>query len=400
MFDMVDRGDPAERIRIALKDLGAEARDDWPSVALSERVLELLELRERLGAELVRLLARWDERKSWEADGSLTARAWLTHHAAIAGGDATRLTKAARATATCPALADALATGDTSTAHVDAVARVATPERIGLLTEHDVTITEQATQFPVSDFTRLVNRWASYADDVLAADTHEAQYHQRRLHVSTALDGWSVIDGYLEADTAAALTAALDHLAPPDPDDSPEGPRSLSQRRADALADLAHHYLEDRDGAGGVVTLNTVIDVATLNGDPPTTAAARCEIDGVGDITMSTLDRLACNAAVCRVVMAGASIVLDVGRRTRLVTAAQRRALAIRDRHCRFGSCTRPSQWCDAHHLVPWARGGATDLDNLALLCRRHHTLLHNTKWTLRRHPDGTITTHHPARGP
>ena len=67
--------------------------------------------------------------------------------------------------------------------------------------------------------------------------------------------------------------------------------------------------------------------------------------------------------------------VLDVGRRTRTISPALRRALAARDRHCRFPGC--PARRCDAHHVEHWAHGGATALDNLVLLCRRHHRAVH-----------------------
>ncbi len=98
--------------------------------------------------------------------------------------------------------------------------------------------------------------------------------------------------------------------------------------------------------------------------------------------------------------MAGDSVVLDMGRKVRLATAAQRRALAVRDQHCRFPSCSRPPQWCDAHHIDSWLAKGETDLPNLILLCRRHHTLIHQTRWTITRRADGTVAFTHPARAP
>ena len=96
---------------------------------------------------------------------------------------------------------------------------------------------------------------------------------------------------------------------------------------------------------------------------------------------------------------AGASELLDVGRRTRIVPPALRRALEVRDRGCAFPRCDRPPPWCDAHHLVHWAHGGPTTLDNLALLCGQHHHAIHDRGWTLARGPDGEWHTH-PPPGP
>ena len=103
------------------------------------------------------------------------------------------------------------------------------------------------------------------------------------------------------------------------------------------------------------------------------------------------------------------SEVLDVGRASRVATGAQRRALFIRDGGCAFPGCDRPPGWCEAHHVVHWIDGGATDLDNLLLLCSHHHHLCHEGGWTVRQttgppgrfefvRPDGTVLAAEPAR--
>jgi hypothetical protein len=91
---------------------------------------------------------------------------------------------------------------------------------------------------------------------------------------------------------------------------------------------------------------------------------------------------------------------LDVGRATRVVTPAQRTALAVRDGGCRFPGCSRPLGWCDAHHLWHWVDGGPTDLTNLVLLCRAHHRAVHEGRWHLARGPDGHLTATPPHRRP
>jgi HNH endonuclease len=89
---------------------------------------------------------------------------------------------------------------------------------------------------------------------------------------------------------------------------------------------------------------------------------------------------------------------LEVGRATRVVTAAQRAALAVRDGGCVFPGCDRPLAWCDAHHLRHWLHGGPTDLANLALLCRAHHRAVHEGGWRLHRHAHGDLTVTPPHR--
>ncbi|MGB3762978.1 MAG: HNH endonuclease signature motif containing protein, partial [Ornithinimicrobium sp.] len=84
---------------------------------------------------------------------------------------------------------------------------------------------------------------------------------------------------------------------------------------------------------------------------------------------------------------------LDQGRTHRLVTPGQRRALHHRDHGCTFPGCTTPAPWCDAHHVTHWSRGGPSDLSNYALLCGRHHTLVHERDLTATVHPTG-VTWH------
>ena len=110
----------------------------------------------------------------------------------------------------------------------------------------------------------------------------------------------------------------------------------------------------------------------------PTTAACRQTVlDEAGGIHVSaeTARRLACDAAAVTMHHGPGGEILDVGRRTRTISPALRRALAARDRQCRFPGCG--NHRCDGHHIEHWADGGRTALDNLVLLCRRHHRAVH-----------------------
>jgi hypothetical protein len=88
---------------------------------------------------------------------------------------------------------------------------------------------------------------------------------------------------------------------------------------------------------------------------------------------------------------------LEVGRASRVITGAQRAALAVRDGGGVFPDCDRPLAWCEGHHLVHWVEGGPTDLANLALLCRAHHRAIHEGGWQLTRGPDGRFSATPPA---
>ncbi len=117
----------------------------------------------------------------------------------------------------------------------------------------------------------------------------------------------------------------------------------------------------------------------------------------IGDepISAGEVRRLACTASILPLVLGGDSEVLDLGRHRRLFSPAQRKALAVRDVHCRAEGCTIPAAWCEAHHATnPWALGGRTDLDDGLLLCSWHHHRAHDDRYDTRHHPDGTLRFH------
>ena len=116
--------------------------------------------------------------------------------------------------------------------------------------------------------------------------------------------------------------------------------------------------------------------------------------DGAVRVSAETSRRLTGDASVVVVRHDPGGTVLDVGRKTRTIPPAIRRALLARDTGCRFPGCS--ARRCDAHHVAHWADGGATSLDNLVLLCRRHHRAVHEGGFTTRRHPDGAATFYSP----
>ncbi|WP_244266541.1 HNH endonuclease signature motif containing protein [Pseudarthrobacter chlorophenolicus] len=102
-----------------------------------------------------------------------------------------------------------------------------------------------------------------------------------------------------------------------------------------------------------------------------------------GPVAATTLRKIACDADIIPAVLGTHSEVLDLGRKTRLFTPAQRLALTARDQGCSFPNCTIPAPWCEAHHITYWSHGGDTDTANGALLCTHHHHLIHKEHWTI-----------------
>jgi hypothetical protein len=106
-------------------------------------------------------------------------------------------------------------------------------------------------------------------------------------------------------------------------------------------------------------------------------------------IPARTISWLACTAWLMLALVDEQGVPLKLGRTKRLFSAAQRLAMAVRDKGCVFPGCDRPPSWCEAHHIGGWTRGGPTDLTNGCLLCGFHHRLIHNGHWQIIMAADG-----------
>ena len=219
---------------------------------------------------------------------------------------------------------------------------------------------------------------------------------ERRRHASRHLDTWVdedgmlVVRGRLSPKVGAVVQRALEATADQlyhESEDKTEV--SAGQRRADALGLVAESALAgdlDRGAAGDRYQVVVHVDADVLQDDAGKGQSALEDEDGI-HVPAATSRRIACDAS--RVVMRHGpdGTVLDVGRKTRTIPPAISRALAARGQTCRFPGCS--CRHCDAHHVRHWAAGGATRLDNLLLLCRRHHRAVHEEGFTVELRDDG-----------
>lgn len=223
---------------------------------------------------------------------------------------------------------------------------------------------------------------------------------RNELYASRTLHGRVVVKADLDALTGARLLHLLSGLSAPHPRAGGiADTRSPALRRADGFAELLRRC--EAAGIGPVdggtrprlsVTaslrdLTTLAGAAELLATTPTDGYATEQ--WAGPISLETARMLACDSLVARIVIDEHGIPLAHGRTHRTATAAQRRALALRDGGCSFPGCTAPAPWCEAHHLIHWADGGGTDLDNLVLVCGHHHRFVHHTGWRVRMDPHG-----------
>jgi hypothetical protein len=372
----------------AIDEYAGADLDGLSDATLAADLADLRVAIDRAEAEWLRRLAAFDARGAAAAEGAVSTAAWLRRTCRLAPGAARERVVVARELAELPATAAELAAGDISYRHAALIATATSELPADDAGPAESILLEAARRTDPADLRKVTTHLAYVLDPDGARRREEERYESRRLFVSSILDGRFAVDGSLDAEGGATLLAALSALSSPRAGDE----RTPAQRRADALVELARRSLaggELPELGGERPHVTVTVDLTALERRP---GASSAELDWSGPISAETALRIACDAGVSRVITAGASEPLDVGRRTRVVSAGMRRALAVRDKVCRFPGCDRPPAWTDAHHRRHWADGGPTSLANLILLCPTHHRCVHEGGWTLSGDANGLIT--------
>ncbi len=359
------------------------------SLSKAELSAQITELAGHLNAgtyRLLVLLAEFDRRQAW-SDGALQSCAhWLNCQCGIDLGAAREKVRVAHALETLPKIADAMARGVLSYSKVRALTRVACPA-----TEEALLMT--ALYGTASHVEKLV-RYYRRAQEAAELSRAARQHLTRGLSCYHDEDGSLVLKGRLPAEVGdlllKALEAAMKDVTPPDVSAETSEPRpTMSVKRADALGVLAESFLQHGGEAmngGDRHQIVVHVDVETLRESTP----GRCELEDGPALPAETARRLGCDASVITIVEDENGSPLDVGRKTRSIPPAIRRALKSRDRGCRFPGCPN-TRYVDGHHIHHWAQGGETKLSNLVSLCRFHHRQVHEGRVVAQVLDDGAI---------
>ena len=343
---------------------------------------------------LLQLVAKADEEQDGLLLGCTGTAALLVSRLRVTRTVAAGMVSEARGLRRCPETLARLADGRIDPGHlrqilagVKAVAHVPEgPEKaeeilLALALEQDA----GAVKIAAAGITQAL-------DPIGVEREHRARRERSVCYLSPTLDGMWNLAGTLDAESGAMVATALDALSTgylhaeeePATEQASQAERkdrlSGPQRRALALADLAARALTAGEVGvhGGTRPHLSVLIPEQVLTDAPTPSIATAATTAYGQaLPPSSAHRLVCDASLTPIQIDGEGLPLKVGRTKRLATTAQRKALAIRDKGCMHPGCRIGPQWCDAHHIVSWLDGGATDLDNLILLCRRHHTDVH-----------------------
>ena len=329
---------------------------------------------------------------AWEEDGSASAIDWMRFNCHMTSNTAGDLIAVGKNLQRMPESDQAVLEGEIGYAHVKAMARTA--NAVGTKFD-EAPLLEKARENSPGKFYYICNHFR-HAADRKGYEAEQAELvEDRRLWISKCEDGTVLLSGNFDPEGGAAILTRLDPLARKS---GAHDSRSREKRYGDALVEFA-------SGGGSQAQIQVTSSLETLLGLAGA-PAADMEHSSL-PISATTVERLACDSSIARILLDSESMVIDVGRSKRVVSEPARRALTARDGHCRWPGCERPASWSAAHHVVHWIHGGTTDLDNLILLCHRHHRMAHEGNWQIVRGNDGqiltippTVTFGPPARGP
>lgn len=421
------------KVAAAVSGLWELSDDQLVSVLRDEQVAAA----QREAARLA-VIRELDKRGHAVAAGAVSTQAWLSHELLVDPRVAAADVRACRqfdpegdlppapgalsaglpaSTLCLAATGRALVAGEVTRPHADAVATVvrALPVPASLAAREDLHaraegwLLEQCAHFTPADVRKLGSHLRHVVDpDGVLADERDA-VARSAFWVKPAGDGVTYrFGGTTDPVTGSQLATFIDaHSAPqthrdPDSGEKRHDPRTPDQRRGQAFADLVRLATNADPGVSGGASTQLIVTttLATLRAQLGQRGVRAAETETGQPLSAATTRKLACDCTVIPMVLSSAGQPLDVGRATRTVPAAIRRALVVRDRHCAFPGCTRPSRWADAHHIRHWADGGETKLSNLVLVCEHHHDVIHHTGWTVVVRDDRPRFSPPPGRPP
>ncbi len=376
--------------------LGAVATESNEQLAASLEA-DFRQMAAAQGRILVRL-GEFDRRLAFRDDGATSVVAWTAERFGVSAPTARALSHVGEKAWDLPHLMGALCEGEVSFDKVRAVADVATPET-------DRELSDQAkacTVRELADVARTTSERQAAASSTPSRSEHDRRYVRFN-------DTFRTMTAQLPAESYAEVKARLEAVARAIPtDEESETPTRWDQRLCDAFNEVIRSTSPGSAGGGGTASPFFVVahvPLTALVEDAGQVTELAGELEHHGLIDTETVRKVACDATVAVAVDDDVGHTMYEGRARRFPTGAQRREVMRRDRHCRFPGCANVT-FADVHHIVPWRLGGLSDLENLSLMCRFHHGVVHRNGWTMSGNaneeltflgPSGRIMTSRPS---
>jgi hypothetical protein len=356
---------------------------------LRARMTEALRVKTAAEGEFTICLAESLKRMMFRDDGATSVEAWTAERFGVSVATARAYSHVAQKAPGLPHLVGSLCAAEISFDKVRAVVDVATPHS-------DRALCAQAKELGVAELAEVARSAAARARSA-SVSFSRAEHDGRYLRWN---DGHRTVSMQLPAEAYAQTKACVDAWAKTIPH---EDTIPLDQRRCDGFMAMVDSATPGR-GKGSaeqpstpkpflVVAHVPLEDLVNEDGEPSELAA---ELEHGGLIDVETVQRIACDATVVVALDDAAGHTMYEGRAQRFPSGAQRREVIRRDRQCRFPGCANAT-FGAVHHIVPWNLGGGTDLDNLVLLCRHHHGVVHRNGWSMTGNPNEELRIENPG---
>ncbi len=311
-----------------------------------------------------------DRRRVWQASGSRDMADWLAGVTKTSKGDASSRVKLGAALGASDALKQAAEKGDVSAATAESLFDAVTSPPDGASEADVAQLVDDCMGADPRDAQDAAEGWKRTFSGETPQQAEARRYAKRSLRTRNLGDGMGQLTAILPLVDLRQVTNSISHVAgKPCKDD----PRTTEQRLSDGLVQLCIAYAKGEvTGGREKPTILINIDADDFTG--------RSDGDGFtahGDRVPAHVVRFLAEQALVQRVLTAGSHILNVGRAERYATEAQFKALVVRDGGCRVPGCHIPAAWCDIDHLLAWEDGGSTDLDNLVMWCRHHHTVKH-----------------------
>jgi len=369
---------------------------------LEDQITELAAHIHAATFRLLELVREYDECEGWGGKGLISCAHWLNWKCGIDMGTAREKVRVAHALKELPQISEEFRNGRVSYSKVRAMTRVATAKN----EEYLLMIARHGTAVHVE---RLVRNYRK-VKRTEALEKENTRHAQRELHWYVDEDGYWVLRGRLTPEQGALVQKVLEQAMEEDfreQRDIPAGissvssteeihsrPEPIALRRADALVRMAQGYSStESTNSGDRFMVHVHSDMETLKAEG---TGGEAELEDGGNISAETARRASCDAGVVHWLDSSDGEPLSIGRKSRSIPPAIRRALQRRDGGCRFPGCTN-THFVDAHHIQHWSDGGETAMENLLLLCRHHHRLVHEGGFGIRTSTEGVIEFSNPA---
>ncbi len=356
--------------------------------SLGSEITELYGLITAATYELLVKIREFDQDRLWEDAGLVSCAHWLNWKCGIGMNAAREKVRVANALGELPKISKAFGNGEISFSKVRAMTRVANEENEDYL----LMIARHGTAHHVETLIRSYRR-AERLDD-----PENAQHESREFNYHWDDDGSLVFKARLPAEAGAMLMKALqssidqqDKEVTADDVSSGQTREPISARRADAIAEMAESYLANGPAqSSSADRYQVMVHVYPEGTQTAETSPGESHIEDGPHVTAVTSKRICCDASITRILEDEDGEPLSIGRKSRVIPPAMRRALRTRDKGCRFPGCTH-RHFIDGHHIKHWSDGGETSLDNLVQLCRHHHRLVHEGGFACEKNSDGSI---------